>query len=409
MKKNILPIIVSLSLLLSGNASHAQLAAGKCKFLGNVIAGSVPSDWLTYWNQVTPENSTKWGSVQSSSQTSYNWTQADIAYSFAKSNNLPFKFHNFVWGQQQPSFMSGSTLTDAQKKTAVENWIKAAAAKYPDVQYIDVVNEPLNTPATYASALGGAGSTGYDWIVWTYQKARQYFPKAKLLINEYGTENNTGLMTQYLNIVNILKAQNLIDGIGLQAHEFTLNGMSAATLKSALDKAAATGIPIYISELDISGTESNQLRDYTNLFPVMWEHPAVLGVTLWGYVETKTWKAGTGILNSDNSPRTAMTWLKTYMASAKANVTCPVVTGVEGENENMVNRDIAIYPNPFNSTITIEGAIPFSYTISDMHGNLLETGSAASANDIGSKLIPGMYVVKITSASGNKFFKIAKN
>ena len=42
----------------------AQIAAGKAKYLGNVTGNSVPSNFSTYWNQVTPENGTKWGSVE---------------------------------------------------------------------------------------------------------------------------------------------------------------------------------------------------------------------------------------------------------------------------------------------------------------------------------------------------------
>jgi len=32
--------------------------------MGNIIAGSVPFTFTTYWNQVTPKNSGKWGSVE---------------------------------------------------------------------------------------------------------------------------------------------------------------------------------------------------------------------------------------------------------------------------------------------------------------------------------------------------------
>ena len=40
------------------------IAAGKEKFLGNIYAGHALPDFEKYFNQVTPENSGKWGSVQ---------------------------------------------------------------------------------------------------------------------------------------------------------------------------------------------------------------------------------------------------------------------------------------------------------------------------------------------------------
>ena len=52
--------------------SFGQIAAGKSKFLGNISQNSIPSNFGTYWNQVTPENATKWGSVEGT-RNSMNW------------------------------------------------------------------------------------------------------------------------------------------------------------------------------------------------------------------------------------------------------------------------------------------------------------------------------------------------
>src|SRR5690606_39231111 len=57
------------------NDAHAGIANGS-KFLGNIIANSVPSNFATYWDQVTPENSTKWGAVEAT-RNSMNWSAAD--------------------------------------------------------------------------------------------------------------------------------------------------------------------------------------------------------------------------------------------------------------------------------------------------------------------------------------------
>ena len=44
------------------------------------------------------------------------------------------------------------------------------------------------------------------------------------------------------------------------------------------------GLPIHITELDIPGNDDPvQLANYQRIFPVFWEHPAVAGITLWGY------------------------------------------------------------------------------------------------------------------------------
>jgi endo-1,4-beta-xylanase len=44
-----------------------QLAKGKSKFLGNALSsGLLWPNFSTYWNQVTPGNAGKWGSVEGS-------------------------------------------------------------------------------------------------------------------------------------------------------------------------------------------------------------------------------------------------------------------------------------------------------------------------------------------------------
>ena len=56
----------------------------------------------------------------------------------------------------------------------------ALAARYPDVDFVDVVNEPLHAVPSYAAALGGAGATGYDWVLTAFEMAREHFPGAEL-------------------------------------------------------------------------------------------------------------------------------------------------------------------------------------------------------------------------------------
>ncbi|ASR49819.1 1,4-beta-xylanase [Paenibacillus kribbensis] len=293
------------------NQADAGLVNGS-KFLGNVIAGSVPASYGTYWNQVTPENSTKWGSVEGS-RNNMNWSQADTAYNYARSNGFPFKFHTLVWGSQEPGWVSG--LSAADQKAEVTQWIKAAGQRYPNAAFVDVVNEPLHAKPSFRNAIGGDGSTGWDWVIWSFQQARQAFPNSKLLINEYGIISDPSLTDQYVNIINQLKSRGLIDGIGIQCHQFNMDTVSVNTMNTVLNKLAATGLPIYVSELDITGDDNTQLARYKEKFPVLWQHPSVKGVTLWGYIQGQTWKANTHLLNSNGTERPALQWLRQYLRS----------------------------------------------------------------------------------------------
>ena len=246
--KNKIYLIKILSVLIVGSAMlpkclQAQLALGKTKFLGNVTAGTIRANYNTYWNQVTPENGGKWGSVEATRNT-MNWTQLDLAYNHAKTNGYKFKQHTLVWGAQYPSWITSLSATD--QKAEIEQWMQLLAARYPNIDFIDVVNEPIKTACPFKGALGGNGATGWDWVIESFRLARLYFPNAKLLINEYGTENDTAARNTYKTIINLLKARGYIDGIGVQAHQFNLDGMTAAQMKTALDDYATTGLDVYI-------------------------------------------------------------------------------------------------------------------------------------------------------------------
>ncbi|MDZ7288746.1 MAG: endo-1,4-beta-xylanase [candidate division KSB1 bacterium] len=317
-------IIIWVCLTLFGSSLFSQpLATGHEKFIGNVIAFSIPSSFEAYWNQVTPENAGKWGSVEGI-RDNYNWG-VDLSYNYAKQRGIPFKWHTLIWGQQQPSWISA--LGSQEKAEEVEEWIRLVGERYPDIDLVDVVNEPLpshNPPdgqsgrANYKDALGGNGQTGYDWVIWAFQKARQYLPHAKLLINDFGIINDNGATTTYLQIINLLKDRNLIDGIGVQGHRFEFENAPVNTLKANLDRLAATGLPIYISEFDVAPgnvvNDATQLAEYQRIFPTLWEHPGVKGITLWGYIEGQVWQTASYLVRSDGTERPALQWLRQYLS-----------------------------------------------------------------------------------------------
>jgi endo-1,4-beta-xylanase len=292
----------------------AAPAGAQTKFLGNVTGNSVPANFSTYWNQVTPENATKWGSVEGTRNT-MNWAGADAAYNWAQTNGRPFKFHTFVWGSQFPNWLTNSGLTQAQQRAEIEQWMQLACQRYPNITAIDVVNEPIKTPMPFAAALGGTGSTGWDWVITSFQLARQFCPNADLLINEYGTENDPPVRAQYKTLIGLLQARGLIDGIGIQAHYFNIDNMNRAAVTTMLNDYATLNLPIWVSELDIvaGGSDAGQLAKYQDVFPGFWEHNRVVGVTLWGYIVGQTWRDGTGLVTDQGQERPAMTWLKGYV------------------------------------------------------------------------------------------------
>ncbi len=413
MRPSLLPFRVTLialaaTALWSGPAA-AQLAAGKPKFLGNIVPNSVPASYNTYWNQITPENAGKWGSVEGTRGT-MNWTALDLAYNHAKTNGFKFKLHTLVWGSQYPSWIT--TLSAADQLAEIEDWMNQLAARYPEVWAIDVVNEPIKTPLPFKAALGGDGSTGWDWVIKAFELARAKFPNAKLHINEYGTENDPPVRAQMIALINLLKARNLIDGIGVQAHAFNLDFMSAAQMKACLDDYAATGLDVYITELDIRGTgtthsEANQATKYQELFPVMWEHPAVKGVTLWGYITGQTWMEGSGIVAADGTERAAMTWLKGYITGAATPTPPTAPSGLSATAASASQINLAWTDNSGNETaFKVERAASASGPWSELTGTLAANTTSYSVTGL-SASTTYYFRVRAANASGDSAYTAA--
>lgn len=386
--RHFLAFVVTLSLWLSPVGTHAQIATGQGKFLGNIIAGSVPSNFGTYWNQVTPENSSKWGSVEST-RNIMNWSQLDTAYNYARTNGFKFKAHTLVWGAQYPAWIT--TLSEADQRAEIEEWIRILAERYPDTWAIDVVNEPVKTPLPFKNALGGDGATGWDWVITSFQIARQRFPNAKLFLNEYGTENDAVARGQMIAIVNLLKARSLIDGIGIQGHYFNLDNMTAAQMTACLDAYAATGLDLYLTELDLRGpaqTEASQSAQYQVIFPAIWTHASVKGVTLWGYIEGQTWRANTGILNSDGSERAAMAWLKSYVTGSPTITTQPASqTATAGTNVSFSVAATGTAPLSYQwkfNDAAISGATNASYGLTNVQASNAGSYTVTASNSAGS-------------------------
>jgi GH35 family endo-1,4-beta-xylanase len=253
-----------------------------------------------------------------------NWSELDSAYKLAKDSGYLFKMHTLIWGSQQPAWLE--TLDPATQLAEIKQWFEAVATRYPAIDFIEVVNEPLHAkPDTigrgnYITALGGTGATGWDWVINSFKLARQYFPNAKLWINDYSIVSSFANTATYMQIINLLKAENLIDGVGEQAHAFSTT-VSSTTITTNLNTLASTGLPLYATELDIDGPPAEtpqgdtiQLRQYQRIFPLFWEHPAIKGITVWGF-RPGHWRTAEGapLVYANGAEKAAMVWLKQYV------------------------------------------------------------------------------------------------
>jgi endo-1,4-beta-xylanase len=296
----------------SAAGSGVVSSGGGPEFVGNITTGNNNGmdqgnrKFATYWNQVTPENAGKWGSVQSNVGAAFNWSALDAVYDYAQKNNIIFKQHTFVWGSQQPS---GSINPEA-----VQKWMGEFCKRYPNTKLIDVVNEPPpHTKPAYDGNIGGGTDGDWKWIANAFTWARAACPGAVLILNDY---NNIEWPNDHAHFVDIVKkvqaAGGPIDAIGAQSHDLDQSGVSLATVTKLLaDMNSATGLPVYITELDIDTTDdAKQLSLYQQYLPLFRSTSYVKGITIWGWIYGQTWQqAPNSGLIRNGTPRSAMTYL----------------------------------------------------------------------------------------------------
>ena len=314
---------VTILACLSPMKVNAQLSSNPDKFLGNITtryqmdAGGGVDPYYKLWNQVTPENESKWGSVEGT-RGSFNWG-CDTPFNYAKKYGFTYKFHAFVWGAQYPNWFT-SSLSISERYKAIVTWFDAVKKKYPELPMIDVVNEAVGMHQQgnplMKESLGGGGKTGYDWLIRAFEMAYERYPDAILIYNDFNTfQHDTN---SYLELVRTLRDFGApIDAYGNQSHD--VNDISVDKLKSSM-KTLNDGLkmPMYITELDIDIADDNkQKKQYEDIFPIMWEAEQCAGVTIWGYIHGATWVSNSGIIKNGKD-RPAMTWLREYMQSDAA-------------------------------------------------------------------------------------------
>lgn len=405
--KKIMKYIIMLTLcLFCSSFAGPGLADGASKFVGNITQSNTapgPNDEFTkLWNQATAENGCKWGSIEGT-RGKYNWAGCDAAYNWAKNNGGHFKFHALLWGSQYPGWLESLSVDDTKK--AITEWFDAVKAHYPDIEMIDVANEAIRTGTNqYHSnytktkiipALGGDNNGDYAFLTTAFKMARERWPKAILIYNDYNTIQWN--VDQGIDLINTIRKNGApVDAYGLQAHDLMSTGggyngtggggncLNYNTFKSTMEKihSKTNNFPILISEYDVPSTDDNiQEQCYKEQFAYWMEDPYVAGITIWGYIYGRTWldcngqASGCSGLIKNGQDRKAMTWMKNYLATNKGVNTTGLAGGsvVDPEPQTPFGGNAATIPGKIeaeNFDVPGIGSGNDSYSVgSSGHGN----------------------------------------
>ncbi|MCX6318999.1 MAG: endo-1,4-beta-xylanase [Bacteroidetes bacterium] len=211
---------------------------------------------VNQFGSMTPENAMKMGPVHPDEKR-YDWAGADSIVAFAQRNNLKLRGHTLCWHNQTPSWMfkdaTGKQVTKEVLLLRLKEHITAVVSRYKGKIYAwDVVNEVISDkPGEYFRPSPWYTICGEEFVARAFEYAHAADPEALLFYNDYN-EINPGKREKIIRMIKALQAQGIpIHGIGLQAH-WAVNEPSRSQLESTLHEFASLGLPLQITELDVS-------------------------------------------------------------------------------------------------------------------------------------------------------------
>jgi endo-1,4-beta-xylanase len=231
---------------------------------------------LQQFNSLTAENAMKMGPIHPG-ETEYNWAGGDSIAAFAKRHGLKLRGHTLCWHNQTPRWFftdaTGQTVSKEVLLQRLKDHITAVVQRYKDVIYAwDVVNEVISDdPKEFYRQSQFYKICGEDFIAKAFEFAHAADPAALLFYNDYN-EISASKRAKIIKMIKELRAKGVpIHGVGLQGH-WAINEPSAAQLDSTLYEFSQLGLPLQITELDISvypkehNTRDRKPEDYDTTF-----------------------------------------------------------------------------------------------------------------------------------------------
>jgi len=166
---------------------------------------------------------------------------------------------------------------------------------------MDVVNEPINNH-DLLDLLGEA-----EMAAW-FKAAHDANPDLELYLNECHLLTGGGFTEERQEklegFVRLLRDHGApIHGLGFQGH-FGQSLTPPDKVLRILDRFAATGLDLEVTEFDINLKDEQVQADYTRDFlTAVFSHPAVTGFTMWGFWEGDHWRPDGAMYRKDWTPK----------------------------------------------------------------------------------------------------------
>ncbi|MDB5296267.1 MAG: glycoside hydrolase family 10, partial [Phycisphaerales bacterium] len=256
---------------------------------------------FTLFNQATLENDQKW--VQ--------WETPALRANAVSTNNalldrgFTVRGHTMVWQRRQSlpadvvsALDNGDAATLRSRQLGHVAAIGGTRYNGRSLADWDVLNEQNANHLLTDVINPSAPKEQAPFLVEAFNAARAADPGARLYVNDYNilaSSNNTDTSAQrsMYDTVAYLKAQGApVGGLGFQGHHASPNARtSGANLVTILDRFSTLGLPMLVTEFDMTGTgwaSEQQKADYMREFmTAVFSEKAVTGFSMWGFWDGK--------------------------------------------------------------------------------------------------------------------------
>lgn len=225
---------------------------GCCLNTSDLESANFISRFSYHFSQITPGWEMKMAPLLTDNW-NFRWEPVDKLIAFAERNGMRVHGHTLVWYLQKPKPFIILDGSGKEFSNAYRLFITTVAKRYRKrVSSWDTLNEPILPdgsglrPSLWSSNLGNDGH-----IVQAFDYVRDCDPNAVQFINEYDLEARPEKRLAFMRLVEkMLKLNVPIGGIGSQTH--IKIDLPKGAMQSAIRDLSTFGLPIHISELDIS-------------------------------------------------------------------------------------------------------------------------------------------------------------
>ncbi|XP_064600226.1 uncharacterized protein LOC135466592 isoform X2 [Liolophura sinensis] len=236
------------------------------------------------YNWAVTANAMKWHSIERvKGQPDYE--TGETAIKILRSHGLKVRAHNLLWNfaRHLPHWVTA--LKGDELNSVVQKHIHDTVLRYKGlVEHWDVNNEMLH---------GNYFEDTFhdpDYSKKVFRTVHQLDPNVTLFLNDFSVVSSGGSTNDYLAQAKDYKASDTyVGGLGVQCH--FKNKPVPALIKERLDTLSQAGLPIWATELDIMADDEDVRADWYDIaYRMLFSHPSVEGILIWGFWSEHQWR-----------------------------------------------------------------------------------------------------------------------